>query len=81
MGLIEAGSKVRLDPFVGYCKPHATSHQQLAIDRAFQEEVRNVARGGGNRQGRARRHAAFDRCQSDEHASEVKLHPEQPATA
>jgi len=44
MGLIEAGSKGRLDRFVGYYKPYATSHQELDKDRNFQEEVRNVAR-------------------------------------
>jgi len=44
MGLIEAGSKGRLDRFVGYYKPYATSHQELDADRDFQEEVRNVAR-------------------------------------
>ncbi len=44
MGLIEAGSNRRLDRFVGYYKPYATSHQQLDKDRDFQEEVRNVAR-------------------------------------
>jgi multimeric flavodoxin WrbA len=44
MGLIEAGSKGRLDRFVGYYKPYATSHQELDEDRDFQEEVRNVAR-------------------------------------
>jgi hypothetical protein len=44
MGLIEAGSKGRLDRYVGYYKPYATSHQELDEDRDFQEEVRNVAR-------------------------------------
>jgi hypothetical protein len=44
MGLIEAGSKARLDRFVGYYRPYATSHQELDEDRDFQEEVRNVAR-------------------------------------
>ena len=44
MGLIEAGDKSRLDRFVGYYKPYATSHQELDDDRDFQEEVRNVAR-------------------------------------
>ena len=37
-------SKSRLDRFVGYYKPYATSHQELDKDRDFQEEVRNVAR-------------------------------------
>ena len=44
MGLIEAGSKSRLDRFVGYYKPYATSHKELDEDRDFQEEVRIVAR-------------------------------------
>ena len=44
MGLIDAGNKGRLDRFVGYYKPYATSHQELDADRKFQEEVRNVAR-------------------------------------
>jgi len=43
MGLIDAGSKARLDRFVGYYKPYATSHQELDADRDLQEEVRNVA--------------------------------------
>ena len=44
MGLIESGFKARLDRFVGYYEPYATSHQRLDEDRDFQEEVRNVAR-------------------------------------
>jgi len=44
MGLIAAGSKGRLDRFVGYYEPYATSHEALDNDLAFQEEVRNVAR-------------------------------------
>ena len=44
MGLIDAGAKARLDRFVGYYEPYATSHQALNADHAFQEEVRNVAR-------------------------------------
>jgi multimeric flavodoxin WrbA len=44
MGLIESGFKARLDRFVGYYEPYATSHQALDEDRGFQEEVRNVAR-------------------------------------
>lgn len=45
MGLIEAGSMSRLDRFVGYYEPYATSHQTLDADQVFQDEVRNVARG------------------------------------
>lgn len=44
MGLIDAGKKARLDRFVGYYEPYATSHQTLDEDLAFQEETRNVAR-------------------------------------
>ena len=44
MGLVDAGSKSRLDRFVGYYEPYATSHDTLDADTAMQEEVRNVAR-------------------------------------
>ena len=44
MGLIESGFKARLDRYVGYYEPYATSHQHLDDDRDFQEEVRNAAR-------------------------------------
>ena len=44
MGLIDAGSMARLDRFIGYYKPYATSHEELDRDTAVQEEVRNVAR-------------------------------------
>jgi len=44
MGLIESGFRARLDRYVGYYEPYATSHQLLDEDRGFQEEVRNVAR-------------------------------------
>jgi multimeric flavodoxin WrbA len=44
MGLIDAGSASRLDRYVGYYKPYATSHVALDEDEALQEEVRNVAR-------------------------------------
>jgi hypothetical protein len=47
----------RLDRFVGYYEPYATSHEALDRDGAMQEEVRNVARAlvnavGALRQGR-----------------------------
>ena len=48
MGLIDAGSKARLDRFVGYYEPYATSHDTLDADAAVQVEVRNVARAVGN---------------------------------
>ncbi len=44
MGLIEAGPMARLDRYVGYYAPYATSHQDLDADAAFQEETRNAAR-------------------------------------
>ncbi len=44
MGLIEAGPMSRLDRYVGYYEPYATSHQTMEADKPFLEEVRNVAR-------------------------------------
>ena len=44
MGLIDAGDQARLDRYIGYYEPYATSHDALDRDRAFQEESRNVAR-------------------------------------
>ena len=44
MGLVDAGSMSRLDRYIGYYKPYATSHEELDRDEAVQEEVRNVAR-------------------------------------
>jgi multimeric flavodoxin WrbA len=44
MGLIDAGPKARLDRFIGYYRPYATSHEELDRDLDVQEEVRNVAR-------------------------------------
>ncbi|OOG44231.1 flavodoxin family protein [Polaromonas sp. A23] len=43
MGLIDAGSQARLDRYIGYYKPYATSHEALDADLAFQQEVHNVA--------------------------------------
>lgn len=43
MGLIEAGPQARLDRYIGYYKPYATSHEELDRDRDVQQEVRNVA--------------------------------------
>jgi len=48
MGLVDAGSKSRLDRFVGYYEPYATSHDTLDADTAMQAEVKNVARAVGN---------------------------------
>jgi multimeric flavodoxin WrbA len=44
MGLVPAGSQAKLDRFIGYYEPYATSHDALDRDHAVQEEVRNVAR-------------------------------------
>ena len=43
MGLIDAGSLAKLDRFIGYYEPYATSHDALDADKAVQAEVRNVA--------------------------------------
>ena len=67
MGLVEAGSMSRLDRFVGYYEPYATSHQTLDADTVFQEEVRNVARGVAATIAdvRAGRHRMADRALKD----------------
>jgi multimeric flavodoxin WrbA len=44
MGLIDAGASSRLDRYIGYYEPYATSHDALDRDEAVQEEVRNAAR-------------------------------------
>jgi len=44
MGLVGAGAASRLDRYIGYYQPYATSHDALDADTAIQEEVRNVAR-------------------------------------
>jgi len=44
MGLIDAGEMSRLDRYIGYYEPYATSHDGLDKDTDVQEEVRNVAR-------------------------------------
>jgi multimeric flavodoxin WrbA len=48
MGLIDAGALARLDRFIGYYEPYATSHEALDRDQAVQEETRNVARAVAN---------------------------------
>jgi multimeric flavodoxin WrbA len=45
MGFIDAGAQARLDRYIGYYEPYATSHETLDRDTAVQEESRNVARG------------------------------------
>jgi len=44
MGLVDAGAAARLDRYIGYYRPYATSHADLDADTAVQEEARNVAR-------------------------------------
>ena len=44
MELIDAGPTARLDRFIGYYEPYATSHEALDRDEDVQEEVRNTAR-------------------------------------
>ncbi len=54
MGLVDAGSQARLDRYIGYYKPYATSHDDLDADPAVFEEVRNVARAVANAVGQMR---------------------------
>ena len=44
MGLVDAGNRARLDRFIGYYEPYATSHDTLDRDVAVQEEARQVGR-------------------------------------
>jgi multimeric flavodoxin WrbA len=44
MGFIESGAMSRLDRFIGYYEPYATSHQSLDHDESVLEETANVAR-------------------------------------
>ena len=54
IGLLDAGVLARLDRFIGYYEPYATSHEALDRDVAVQEEVRNVARAVAAAVGEAR---------------------------
>src|SRR5882762_5492325 len=47
MSLVSAGGMAETGCYIGYMKPYATSHEALDKDRAFQEEVLNVARALG----------------------------------
>ena len=47
MSLISAAGMSEADGYIGYMEPYATSHQALDEDKAFQENVRNVARALG----------------------------------
>jgi multimeric flavodoxin WrbA len=44
--LISAGGMAEADGYIGYMKPYDTSHQEYNEDKAFQEDVLNVARLG-----------------------------------
>jgi hypothetical protein len=44
MGLISAGAKARLDRFIGYYEPYATSHEALDKDKAMLAEAANVTK-------------------------------------
>lgn len=44
MGLIDAGTQAKLDRYIGYFEPYASSHETLDKDLAIQEEARNVGR-------------------------------------
>jgi multimeric flavodoxin WrbA len=44
MGFIDAGAEARLDRYIGYYEPYATSHDTLDRDEPMQAEARNVAR-------------------------------------
>jgi hypothetical protein len=44
MGLIDAGAQARLDRYIGYYEPYASSHDSLDANEDVQEEVRNAAR-------------------------------------
>lgn len=48
MGLVDAGQQARLDRYIGYYEPYATSHDALDRDTGVQEEVRNVAHAVAN---------------------------------
>ncbi|TFZ07160.1 flavodoxin family protein [Ramlibacter henchirensis] len=43
MGLVDAGAQARLDRFIGYYEPYASSHDALDADTEVQTEVRNAA--------------------------------------
>ena len=55
MGLVDAGPTARLDRYIGYYEPYATSHQALDRDEAVQEETRNAARALAEAIGAVRR--------------------------
>jgi len=44
MDLVKAGAQARLERYIGYYEPYATSHESLDHDEALQVEARNVGR-------------------------------------
>ena len=48
MSLVQASRTAEFDGYIGYMEPHATSHQALDKDQAFQQQTRNPARALGN---------------------------------
>ena len=44
MGLLDAGFGARLERYIGYYGPYASSHEALDADTAVQQEVRQAAR-------------------------------------
>ena len=44
MGFVDAGPFAKLDRYIGYYEPYATSHDTLDRDTALLEEVRNAAK-------------------------------------
>ena len=72
MGLIDAGSKSRLDRFIGYYEPYATSHSSARrrCAGAARGAQRRSGRGGGNRRV-APRHAQQTGSRSSAPAPEV----------
>jgi multimeric flavodoxin WrbA len=41
--LVAAGGKAEIDRYIGYWKPYASSHAELDMDKAVQQEVANAA--------------------------------------
>ena len=60
MGLVSAGKFSKLDRYIGYYEPYATSHDALDRDALLSEEMRNVARAVAATSRAIRSGAAFD---------------------
>ncbi|KPC54465.1 flavodoxin family protein [Amantichitinum ursilacus] len=69
MGLVESGSMARLDRYIGYYEPYATSHDTLDKDTAIQEEARNLARAVA---------IAVKRTRAGEQRADASLQPPRP---